>query len=69
MRIKALLVFICLAGTILGQEVKVLKENLSPKTRIFWDAANKHLQGVGSYFRSDATPNTTEKHGKWLFYS
>lgn len=52
-----------------AQEVKVNKENLTPKQRIFWDAQNKHLQGTGSYFTSPATPQTTEKHGKWLFYS
>lgn len=52
-----------------GQELKVLKENLSPKTRIFWDAKNKHIQGTGAYFTSPATPQTTEKHGKWVFYS
>ena len=69
MRSRILLIFICVFGSIFGQEVKVLKENLSPKTRIYWDASNKHVQGVGCYFRSEASPNTTEKHGKWLFYS
>ena len=69
MRSKILVIFICLIGTALGQDVKVLKENLSPKVRIFWDAQNKHMQGYGAYFTSVATPQTTEKHGKWLFYS
>ncbi|MEN9699563.1 MAG: hypothetical protein RLZZ301_761 [Bacteroidota bacterium] len=52
-----------------AQEVRVLKENLSPKVRVFWDAQNKHIQGTGAYFTSMATPKTTEKHGKWLFYT
>ena len=48
---------------------KVLKENLGPKVRLYWDAGNKRLQAIGSYFTSNATPKTSEKHGKWTFYT
>jgi antitoxin component YwqK of YwqJK toxin-antitoxin module len=48
---------------------KVQSENLSPKVRLYWDAENRKLQATGSYFTSEVFPNTTEKHGKWLFYS
>ena len=65
MRILFCFVFIPL--TFFGQ--KVLSENLSPKVRLFWDAENKKIQATGSYFTSETFPNTTEKHGKWLFYS
>lgn len=69
MRYLSLLFFYSSIFVGFTQELKVLKENLSPKTRIFWDAQNKHIQGSGSYFTSSATPQTTEKHGKWVFYS
>lgn len=48
---------------------KVLKENLGPKVRLYWDTGNKHLQATGSYFISEAKPKSTEKHGKWSFYT
>ncbi len=69
MRIYILFLFGLMWQSHLAQEVQVLKENLSPKVRIYWDAQNKHLQSFGAYFTSQATPKTTEKHGKWLFYS
>lgn len=47
----------------------VLKENLGPKVRLYWDANNKHLQAMGSYFTSEVVPISTEKHGKWSFYT
>ena len=68
MRLFALFLLLLLTDNLQAQELKVLKENLSPKVRIYWDAQNKHLQGYGAYFTSAATPQTTEKHGKWLFY-
>ena len=66
---KILLFLLVIFGLtpVFGQ--KVLKENLGPKVRLYWDANNKHLQDTGSYFTSEATPNTTEKHGKWTFYT
>lgn len=69
MRYFILLIAGFFVSSIVAQELKVKKENLSPKMRIYWDAQNKHIQGTGSYFTSEATPKTTEKHGKWLFYS
>jgi len=48
---------------------KVQSENLSPKVRLYWDAENKKIQATGSYYTSEVFPKTTEKHGKWLFYS
>lgn len=65
MKILSFLLFLPFA--ILGQ--KVLSENLSPKVRLYWDAENKKIQATGSYFTSEIFPSTTEKHGKWLFYS
>jgi antitoxin component YwqK of YwqJK toxin-antitoxin module len=44
-------------------------ENLSPKEKIYWDASNRKLHSVGSYYTDEFTFETTEKHGKWLFYS
>ena len=61
------LLFIFGITPLFGQ--KVLKENLSPKVRLYWDVNKKHLQATGSYFTSEVVPNTTEKHGKWTFYT
>ena len=44
-------------------------ENLSPKVKIYWDANNRKLNAVGSYYVDDIILESTEKHGKWLFYS
>jgi len=57
--------------TAFGQREKVLKENLSPKVRIYWDNQKKHLQAIGSYYRNEdkVVLNKTEKHGLWQFYS
>lgn len=44
-------------------------ENLSPKVKIYWDANNRKLNSVGSYYIDDITLESTEKHGKWLYYS
>jgi uncharacterized protein len=44
-------------------------ENLSPKVKIYWDANNRKLNAVGSYYVDDITLESTEKHGKWLYYS
>jgi len=48
---------------------KALPENLSPKTKVYWDANKKFINSVGCYYIDDQHPITTEKHGKWLFYS
>ena len=51
----------------LGQ--KILPENLSPKVKLYWDSNNKRRHSTGSYYVDDFNPKTTEKHGRWLFYS
>ena len=48
---------------------KVQAENLSAKTKVYWDANKKFINSVGCYYIDDQHPTTTEKHGKWLFYS
>ena len=48
---------------------KIDPENLSPKNKIYWDEGGKRIHSVGSYYVDDRHPETTEKHGKWLFYS
>ncbi len=66
----ALFILFFLPTVVLAQpKVQVLKENLSPKMRVFWDKEKKHLQGTGSYFVSQIVRNSTEKHGKWQFFS
>ena len=47
---------------------KVLSENLGPKVKVYWDAENKKLHSTGCYYTDEIRPETTEKHGKWLFY-
>lgn len=48
---------------------KILPENLGPKVKLYWDAENKKVHSTGSYYTDEIRPETTEKHGKWLFYS
>ena len=48
---------------------KVEKENLTQKVKLFWDMGNQKLQATGSYYTNNLRGNTTEMHGKWLFYS
>jgi antitoxin component YwqK of YwqJK toxin-antitoxin module len=62
-----LILVLLVLNPVFGQ--KVLKENLSPKVRLYWDASNKHIQAIGTYYVSDVVPKSTEKHGKWTFYS
>ncbi len=68
-RLIFLLLIIFFQINIKAQEYKVLKENLSPKVRLYWDGQKKHLQASGAYFTSPISPKTTEKHGKWLYYN
>ncbi len=66
------ILFICLCfSNVFGQYQKILKENLSPKARIYWDNQKKHLQAIGSYYVNEekVVLNKTEKHGLWQFYS
>ncbi|NBR13195.1 MAG: hypothetical protein EBQ94_04860 [Flavobacteriales bacterium] len=64
------LLFLVLSFISNAQREKILKENLSPKTRIYWDNQKKHLQATGSYYvnQEKVVLNKTEKHGLWQFY-
>lgn len=66
---KKLLLLFLFFSALHAQDVKVLKENLSPKVKLYWDAQKKHVQGTGSYFVGVVKSNIDEKHGKWLFYT
>ena len=48
---------------------KIPPENLSEKTKVFWDANKKFIHSSGSLYVDDRGTISTEKHGKWLFYS
>ena len=67
--VKALLIFVfgILFSNVFGQ--KILPENLGPKVKLYWDANNKRIHSVGCYYVDPINPQTTEKHGKWLFYA
>lgn len=47
---------------------KVLKENLSKKVTLYWDFNKTQVQAVGYYY-VDSLDVTTEKHGKWLYFT
>ena len=47
--ISILFISICF-NQAFSQYEKILKENLSPKARIYWDNQKKHLQAIGSYY-------------------
>ena len=66
---RYLLVFIVLWSSVQAQDFKILKENLSPKVRLYWDAQKKHVQGTGSYYVGVVKPTVDEKHGKWQFFT
>jgi antitoxin component YwqK of YwqJK toxin-antitoxin module len=74
MKFKHFIAFLFLISSLnltFGQYEKILKENLSPKARIYWDNQKKHLQAIGSYYVNEekVVLNKTEKHGLWQFYS
>lgn len=56
----------CFTPILFGQKVE--KENLSKKTSLFWDFNRTQLQAIGAYY-VDETDQTTDRHGKWLFYN
>lgn len=45
----------------------VVKENLSKKKSFYHDFARTNLESIGSYY-IDFLGESTEKHGKWLYY-
>ena len=66
---RILIFLLAIHLTVIAQEFPILKENLSPKVKLYWDAQNKHLQGVGSYYVGVVKTAVNEKHGKWQFYT
>ena len=66
---KALCIFLIVVNLSSAFSQKVEKENLTQKVKLFWDQGNKKIQATGSYYTNERRGNTTEKHGKWLFYS
>lgn len=64
-----LLSFLSLCPLPLLNAQKVLSENLSPKVKLYWDGQKRHLSATGSYYISDIVQESTEKHGKWMFYN
>jgi antitoxin component YwqK of YwqJK toxin-antitoxin module len=49
-----------------AQEVK--KENLSKQKQTYWDFNKTQIQSSGKYY-VDELGETTEKHGKWMYYN
>ncbi len=43
------------------------KENLTKKVTFYWDFNRTQILSTGSYYK-DELSETTEKHGKWLYY-
>jgi len=66
---KTICIFLFAINLSLAFSQKVEKENLTQKVKLFWDKGNKKIQATGSYYTNERRGNTTEKHGKWLFYS
>ncbi len=60
-----ILFLLILPNLLFSQEV--LKENLTKKVTLYWDFNRTQPQAVGSYYK-DKLDETTEKHGKWLYY-
>ncbi len=50
---------------VFSQDIR--KENLTKKYTLFWDFNKTQIQASGSYYK-DELGETTEKHGKWLYY-
>jgi len=69
MTMKTTVLFSALCMFSSGLSQKVLSENLGPKVKVYWDSDNKKLHSTGCYYTDDIRLNTSEKHGKWLFYS
>src|SRR4051794_12412264 len=45
----------------------ILKENLTPKVKNYYDFQKMQLESVGSYYK-DPLGETRDKHGKWIYY-
>jgi hypothetical protein len=68
-RMKLLLLLVLCSALNGTYAQRVLPENLSAKVKVYWDANNKRLHSTGAYYVDEIVHLTTEKHGKWLFYS
>jgi antitoxin component YwqK of YwqJK toxin-antitoxin module len=66
MRYLFLIAFLSMSTVFFSQEVK--KENLSKKVTLYWDYNKTQVQAVGYYY-VDKVDETTQKHGKWLFFT
>lgn len=67
MNLYCILFLLLVANGTMAQ--KVMPENLGPKTKTYWDANNRRISGSGSYYVDEIVNQTSEKHGKWVFYS
>jgi uncharacterized protein len=52
----------------IGVSQVVLKENLTPIDKIFWDIKKTKIQSAGSYYK-DALGQTRDRHGKWEYFN
>lgn len=66
MRFLLFIAIISCSSTLFGQVVK--KENLSKKVTLYWDYNKTQVQAIGYYYK-DSLDETTEKHGKWLYFT
>jgi uncharacterized protein len=52
----------------IGISQVVLKENLTPLDKIYWDVKKTQVQSTGSYYK-DALGQTRDRHGKWEYFN
>ena len=64
---KTIIAFLSLFVFLSSNAQVVLKENLTKKVNLYWDFNKTQLQASGSYYKDDLD-ETTDKHGKWLYY-
>lgn len=64
-----IILLLFLSYSIKGLSQVILPENLTKKVKIYWDANNKFIHSTGCYYQDEHIHETTEKHGKWSFYT
>ncbi|MEN9440650.1 MAG: hypothetical protein RLZ33_726, partial [Bacteroidota bacterium] len=64
---KTIIAFLSLFVFLTSNAQVVLKENLTKKANLYWDFNKTQIQATGSYYK-DEVDETTDKHGKWLYY-
>lgn len=57
--------FLCVSLPVSAQEI--LKENLTKQQTNYWDFNKVKVQSTGKYYK-DQLGETTEEHGRWLYY-